>query len=257
MDRELVSLVGKKGWDELTVVQRGGLSDPAPASEAYKTSLARLYAFKQSMKPGQAHGDAPEPDDAALAEIGASEAFNHFVDAQLTWDRAMAEAIADAYRRDPEALVVGIVGRGHLEYGHGIPHQLADMGITDVAVALPVGAAEACAMEPDLATAVFVLGEPTEDAEASGKPRLGVFIEAAETGVQVMDVVAGSVAEKSGIRSGDVIVSAAGFTTTTPAELIEVVSRQAPGTWLPLLIQRDDKERDVVAKFPQRFDPAP
>lgn len=28
-------------------------------------------------------------------------------------------------------------GRGHLEYGHGTPYQLADLGIRDVAVLLP------------------------------------------------------------------------------------------------------------------------
>jgi hypothetical protein len=73
-----------------------------------------------------------------------SEAFSNFVDAQLTWDRAMAEALAAAYRRDPKATVVGIVGRGHLEYGYGIPHQLADMGIDDVDVLLPLDATATC-----------------------------------------------------------------------------------------------------------------
>ena len=57
----------------------------------------------------------------------------------------MAEALAAAHRRDPEALIVGIIGRGHLEYGHGIPHQLADLGIDDVGVLLPVDADDDCA----------------------------------------------------------------------------------------------------------------
>ena len=40
-------------------------------------------------------------------------------------------------RRTDDPLVVGIIGRGHLEYGHGTPFQLRDLGVEDVAVLLP------------------------------------------------------------------------------------------------------------------------
>ena len=33
--------------------------------------------------------------------------------------------------------MIGIIGRGHLEYRHGTPYQLADLGLGDVAVLLP------------------------------------------------------------------------------------------------------------------------
>jgi len=33
-------------------------------------------------------------------------------------------------------------------------------------------------------------------------------------------------------------------------DLMEVVARQAPGTWLPLSIRRDGQEIDIIAKFP-------
>ena len=33
-------------------------------------------------------------------------------------------------------------------------------------------------------------------------------------------------------------------------ELIEIVQRQAPGTWLPLVINRDGQALEVIAKFP-------
>ncbi len=57
--------------------------------------------------------------------------------AQQTWDRAFACGIADVLAADPDALVVGIIGRGHLEYGHGTPYQLTDLGISDWAILLP------------------------------------------------------------------------------------------------------------------------
>ena len=249
VDRELVSRVGDGGWDSVESDQREGLSDPAPASGAYRKSLAQLYAYKQTFG---ADGDG-DHGAADLEKIMDSEEFENFVDAQLTWDRAMAEALAAAHRRDPGALVVGIVGRGHLEYGYGIPHQLADMGIDGVEVLLPLDADASCDPLPmDLASAVFVVD--VEAPAAAPRPRLGVMIESGDDGVRVMQVVDDSVAEKSGIRDGDLILSAAGFDTRSATDLIEVIQRQAPGTWLPLRLRRGDETLDLIARFPQAFE---
>lgn len=250
VDRALVSLVGQQGWQALDEEQRLGLSDPAAASDDYRESLAQLYAYKQSL----AADDITEPTAAKIEAVKISDEFSNFVDAQLTWDRAMAEALAAAHRRDPAAIVVGIVGRGHLEYGYGIPHQLADMGIEGVDVLLPIGTDDNCDPLPlDLASAVFVVDAETEPAPPA-RPRLGIIIESGDKAVRVMQVVDDSVAAASGIREGDLIQSAAGFETSTNIELIEIIQRQAPGTWLPLRIIRDDKTIELTARFPQSFE---
>lgn len=258
VERELVSQVGSEGWQSVPLARREGVSNPAPASDAYREQLARLYAVKQAMKEGQAHAEVAEPDDEALAEIKSSNAFTYFVEAQLTWDRAMAEALAEGARRDPDAQIVGIVGRGHLEHGYGIPHQLADLGIEKVAVLLPMDAREACAgLAKDLASGVFLIGADDDATAARPRPRLGVVIEAGDDGVVVLQVIEDSVAAESGMLTGDVIQTAAGFDIHTPAELIAVVTRQAPGTWLPLRIRRDAETHDLIARFPQQFEPVP
>jgi len=251
IDRELVSQVGQQGWQALSEEQRMGFSEPAPASDNYRDSLAQLYAYKQTLTDVTASEAADDPD---LDEILRSDEFAHFVDAQLTWDRAMAEALAAAHRRDPEAIVVGIVGRGHLEYGYGIPHQLADMGIERVDVLLPLNSTDSCDPLPaELASAVFVVDVASEEPLAPG-PRLGVLIEDGETGVRVLQVFEGSVAEQSGIVEGDVIQVAAGFKTTTNLSLVEIIQRQAPGTWMPLQIRRGEEFLEMLAKFPQSFE---
>ncbi len=251
IDRELVSQVGRQGWQALSDEQRMGLAEPAPASDDYRDSLARLYAYKQTLIDAAEGEDVAEPD---IDEILRSDEFSNFVDAQLTWDRAMAEALAAAHRRDPKAIVVGIVGRGHLEYGYGIPHQLADMGIDDVDVLLPLDSTDSCDPLPaELASAVFVVDAASAE-PIPPRPRLGVFIEGGDAGVRIMEVFAGSVAAQSGIIEGDVILAAAGFKTTTNSSLVEIIQRQAPGTWLPLTVQRGNESLELLAKFPQSFE---
>jgi uncharacterized iron-regulated protein len=252
IDRQLVSKVGAEGWHSLQADERMGLSEPAPASADYRRRLGELYAYKQQIR-GHAAGDIAGDKAVDPQAIMQSEEFSNFVDAQLTWDRAMAEALAAAHRRDPEALIVGIIGRGHLEYGHGIPHQLADLGIDDVGVLLPVDADDAChALSAELADAVFVVEMQVDEDEP--RPRLGVMIDNGDNGVRVMEVVPGSVAESAGILAGDIIQEAAGFAIETTGQLIDVIQRQAAGTWLPLKIMREDENRELIARFPQSFD---
>ncbi|MCG6891544.1 MAG: ChaN family lipoprotein [Gammaproteobacteria bacterium] len=252
IDRKLVAKVGAEGWQALDSSERMGLSDPAPASADYRRRLGELYAYKLQLR-GHSEDIVAGTGDQDLQAIMQSEGFANFVDAQLTWDRAMAEALAAAHLRDPEALIVGIIGRGHLEYGNGIPHQLADLGIDDVEVLLPVDADDACAALADkVADAVFVV--ETEEYRDEPRPRLGIMIETAENGVRVMEVIADSVAERAGMLAGDIIQQAAGFAVGTTGELIEVVQRQAAGTWLPLKVLREDKNQELIARFPQSFE---
>lgn len=253
VDRGVVSQVGSEGWQSLSDEQRHGLSEPAPASEAYRDSLAELYVYKLGMSETEkggtsAHGEA-DPET-----IKDSAGFANFVAAQQTWDRAMAEAIAAAHRRDPDTLVVGLAGRGHIEHGYGIPSQLADLGIDGVEYLLPIDSSEDCDTLPtDLASAVFVV-DAADDAPPAPRARLGVLIEPGDGGVRVIEVIEDSVAEAAGIRAGDIILAAAGFETATTGKLIEIVQRQAPGTWLPLRLSRDGEVLTPTARFPQSFE---
>ena len=262
VDRELVARVGREGWAAIPEEERAGLSDPRPASPAYRESLAAVYARKQArgLKDGQ--GKAP-PDDGApaegedgpdLAAIMESAGFARFVEAQSTWDRAMAEALAGARRASPGSLVIGVIGRGHIEHSHGVPQQLVDLGIGEAAILLPVDRAAACEDLPsDLADAVFVVDTPDRIETAQPKPRLGIMIEESEEGVRITKVFESTVAEDTGLEAGDVVLLAAGFPVGRNSDLIEIVQRQAPGTWLPMTIKRQGAELEIVAKFPTSF----
>jgi uncharacterized iron-regulated protein len=120
-ERPLVTRVGKHGWDSVPEAERDGLTPARPATEAYRAYLANIGDRNR----GAAGGGPPAMD------------LDRFVRAQQTWDRAFACNIAGALAADDAPLVIGIIGRGHLEFGHGTPAQLADLGISDVAVLLP------------------------------------------------------------------------------------------------------------------------
>ena len=252
VDRELVRTVGEKGWDGLGRRQRGDIKKPAAPSLPYFHYLAAVYSKHRPEKEEKTASPA-----AHYQRYKDDTRFQHFVEAQTVWDRAMAQALDGAIGFDDRMLVVGIVGRGHLEYGFGIPHQLADLGITDVASLLPWKAGKHCQRflidnGRPVADAVFGLPE-RQVPEAAKKPRLGVRIqEEKDKGIRIDQVIAESIAEAAGLKKGDIITEAAGKPMRKNGDLIAVIGRQTPGTWLPLRVERSGKSIDIIAKFPPK-----
>ena len=249
VERALVRRVAEAGWDSVPEAEREGVARPSPAGEAYLRELAEAYRAHPGDETGDGETGDGEPGDAETAFDFEDPAFRVFVEAQLVWDGAMAQALAQARRRPGAPLVVGIIGQGHLQFGHGIPRQLAELGVAGTAVLLPYETGPDCEAVPrDIADAVF--GLAYEEPARPSPPRLGVRIEAAEGGLGVGEVVDDSVASRAGLRQGDVIARAAGLPVARPAELIEIIGRQAPGTWLPLSVRRDGETLEIVARFP-------
>jgi len=257
VERDLVARVGREGWEAVPRSEREGLSDPAPASPAYQRALARVYLMKKTM-PRKADErvsstwgpNIPEPEEAALVEAMKEPAFKRFVEAQLTWDRAMAEALASANREFSNATIVGVLGSGHVEHRYGVPHQLKDLGVTALTTLIPVSVDAACKhVGTSYADAVFTLPR-SEETPAPARPGLGVHLMQGDGAPRINRVVSGSVAEAAGLQAGDHVVRAAGLQMRNPDDLDEIVSRQAPGTWLPLGIRRDGQDIDLIAKFP-------
>jgi hypothetical protein len=240
VDQELIKAISAKGWEAVPEAQKEAVTRPAEPSQAYLDDLFEAYRLH------------PQVDDKEKNDRLGPD-FRHFVESQTTWDRAMAQALAEAVRSPGDAdkaLVIGIMGSGHIRYGRGVAHQLRDLGIDSIGMLMPVSASRDCAKLDGIADAVFAV--PKLPSSAPPPPRLGIRIEQAKDGVGIVDVVSGSLAQATGLRAGDRIVSIAGNAIAGTGEVIRAVRAQPPGTWMPMRIRRDGKEIDLVVKFPSK-----
>jgi uncharacterized iron-regulated protein len=241
IDTRLRRAVSAKGLIGIPESEREGVTAPAAPSTAYLDYLLPIYSEheRDGKKKGEAARDDPD--------------FRRFVESQQLWDRAMAQAIHMALdRRDRSGgkpLVVGIMGSGHIKYGYGVPHQLKDLKVTDVGTLLPWNSGSSCVA--GLADAVFGIASSAPVSYEPPRQRLGIRFEMAPDGsARVLQVEKGSIAEAAGIRDSDLIIEAAGVPIKRLDDIVNIVKRQAPGTWLPLKLKRGGDIMEVIAKFP-------
>jgi uncharacterized iron-regulated protein len=139
VERELVRRIGREGFEAVPEAMREGVGRPEPAGGDYLRELHAAYRQHGA-------GKSANLDDPA---------FMRFVAGQLTWDRAMAEAIRQGRDRFPGRQVVAVMGRGHTGPG-AVPHQLRALGIAHTTVLLPWDRTPGCsAPERGIAQAVF------------------------------------------------------------------------------------------------------
>ncbi len=120
--RDTVRAVSGRGLESALLEGREGLLKPAAPSTAYLDWLYDIYAGHR--RPG---------DILSRGDV----AFNRFAEVQVLWDGAMAQALAAAAAKDASALVVGIIGSGHLRGGWGVRHQLVALGQPSAVTLLP------------------------------------------------------------------------------------------------------------------------
>ncbi|MDH3325258.1 MAG: ChaN family lipoprotein [Gammaproteobacteria bacterium] len=139
IDKSLLKMAGKHGWNNIPKQHRNGIGDPAKPTEPYVRQLAISF---------QGHYEDPLK--------ASKQAFMRFVQQQQLWDRAMAEALASARQDNPGKQIVGIVGSWHIIDGHGVPYQLKSLGVTDTLSLVPWDKHLDCAsLNPQFADAIF------------------------------------------------------------------------------------------------------
>ncbi|MGA9443950.1 MAG: ChaN family lipoprotein [Methyloceanibacter sp.] len=242
VEQALVRKVGQSGWASVPVDEREDVSEPAAPSSAYVDYLWDVF-----QKHPAANRDENTPSKTLTRE---APAFQSFVRSQIFWDRAMAEAIANEVKNHPDRMVVAILGIGHLQEGWGVAHQLASLGIGEVASLLPWTAGDQCeALTPTVADAIFGL-KPEMSPDEGQRPRLGVLVSESDRGLVVQGIEANSIAAATGLQKQDLLLEAAGVKLARGVDLVAIIRRQPPGTWLPVRVERDGKKLQLIARFP-------
>ncbi len=191
--RALVSNVGRRGLDGIGAMERAQLPATIDTTSDEHRQLFVAYVGGSSAT----HGSGMPP-----------EVLQRMVEAQSTWDAAMAMHAAQllAEAKDPKAVVVVLVGSGHVAYGLGIARQARAYTEARVASVMPVAAAPGSPEPIRASLADVVWGVPTET--YARYPTLGVsFRSGGDQPNTVLMVAAGSSAEALGIKAGDVLVS--------------------------------------------------
>jgi len=240
VDMGLIGAISQNGWDGVSEDQKEGVLPPRSAHPDYISELKKVFAQHPHVA-----------DDEKKDDQKSDARFQRFVEAQITWDGAMAQELARVQKMGGNPLVIGVMGSGHLADRYGVPYQLQGLGLGST-VLLPWTLGWNCNdLSPSYADAIFGL-EAMEEKPTSQRPILGIRIEKAETqtGVIVEQVVEESIAEDAGLEKDDIILRAAGQWVEDTGQLIKIIQRQAPGTWLPLEIERGGQPIDIIAKFP-------
>lgn len=120
VSHELLLGIKQVGWSNVPVNHREGVGDPSTPGKNYVMKLAKSFSKHQ-------------PKDKPLDK----QAFQHFYEQQLIWDRSMAERLSEAVSKSSIKLVVGMMGSWHMIDKEGVPYQLEKLGHPIVTTLVP------------------------------------------------------------------------------------------------------------------------
>jgi uncharacterized iron-regulated protein len=224
--RDVITAVRKKGFKNLTSEEAAHIP-----TEIDLESADHLAFFKASLT----EGDTPHPgmNEAALRGMLA---------AQATWDATMGWNAAKVLDRaeDPAAIMVVLVGSGHVAYGLGIERQAARWvePITTL-VPVPVEDDGQPVTHARASYANFVYGVAGE--RHGAYPSLGVSSVPAEGGRRVIDVQKKSPAAAAGLQVGDLLVSIDGQPITSRELFNRVMAGKLWGDVVRLGLRRGNE----------------
>ena len=235
--REVVQAVRKKGIANLTP------EEAKYVPPTIKTDDPEHFAFfKASMEGGEmTHG-------------GGDDMLKAFAAAQATWDATMGYNAVKALQatNDPQAIMVVLVGSGHVAYGVGIERQALEWFKGDIVSLIPVPliTEDGRAVPKVRASyADYVWGLPGETEALF--PRLGISTRTGQGDAQreIIMVERDSVAAKAGFQVKDVLVSMDGRPIVDREVFNRLMSQKQWGDGATFVVKRGDQDVTLKAVF--------
>jgi aminopeptidase N len=218
--REIVAQVASGGLQSLSEKDREDIPPQLDFSDQeYRARLKKVFA---------AHRGSQEKN------------FDYFYQAQLVWDETMAESIDRFLKKNPESRMLVLTGNGHLEYGAGIPKRSFRRNGYDYAIVLNDGE-----VKKDIADFIAF----PEAMEGPSTPRLMVLLDDRNQSVRVAEFAKNSVAEKAGMKVGDVILALDGHPVTGVDDIRIALFYKRPGENIEVKAKRGDIELEFNVKL--------
>jgi uncharacterized iron-regulated protein len=237
--REVVSAVRKKGLANLTPEEAAHIPKEIDVDNADHMTFFRTTFEGQQ---GPVHG-------TGMGE----EMWKNMLSAQATWDATMGYNAVQALKAvgDPKAIMVVLVGSGHVAYGLGIERQARKWFDGAIASIIPIAATDSGSPVKSVRAsyANFVWGVP-EEAD-SLYPTLGIStaVGQGETARRVLIVQPGSAGERAGFKAGDVMVSLDGTTLTDKELYSRLMAGKHWGDSATFVVKRGTEDVTLTAVF--------
>ncbi len=236
--REVIAAVRKKGFDELTEKEKKHIPqeidiDSKEHMQLFKAFFADADEFHSSMTDEQWQG---------------------MFAAQCTWDATFAHKAIRALEDfgDPKAILVVLVGSGHVVYDQGIQRQAAKWSDVPMASVIPIPVRTAD--DEDIETvrasyADFVWGIPPDTDPLF--PTLGISTRKAPDSDRrtVIYVAEDSVGERAGLAVGDVLLEMDGEDISNKESLSERVAQKRWGDTATVKVERGGETLELAVAF--------
>ena len=234
--RDVVSAVRKKGFQNLTPEEAAHIPADMDVENA-----DHMTFFKASFA-----------DDDSLHGGMSEDMWKAMHSAQVTWDATMGFNAVQALKQaaDPGAIMVVLVGSGHVAYGLGIERQARKWLDGQITTLVPVpvhGSTDGPGPTVQASYANFVWGIPAESDTLY--PTLGLSTTPAEGGRRVIQVEKDSVASRTGFQVNDVIVSMDGQRLDGREILNVLMARKQWADRAQFVVVRDGQELNLTAVF--------
>jgi uncharacterized iron-regulated protein len=245
--RELVSDVRKKGFDGLTAEQKTLIPPKIDVENADHRRLFKAFF---------------EDSDSMHAASMSEAMWDGMFRAQCTWDAAMAWNAVAALRKanDPNAVMVVLIGAGHVAYGLGAQRQAALWfdGASASVIPIPVLDEKDRVVKVRASYADFVWGVPKETDPPY--PVLGLSTRDPKDGSEgwpVINVAKDSVAQAAGFEVGDLLLSMDGTSLKVKGTFNRLMAEKRWSDTAAFEVKRGEEQVTLHAKFARTLPEAP
>ncbi len=245
--RELVSDVRKKGFDGLTAEQKALLPPKIDSENADHRRLFKAFF---------------EEEDSMHSASMPEAMWDGMFRAQCTWDAAMAWNAVAALKKvnDPNAVMVVLIGSGHVAYGLGSQRQAALWyeGAAASVIPIPVLDDEDRPANVRASYADFVWGVAKEADPAY--PVLGLSTRDPKDGSggwTVINVEKDSVAEIAGFKLGDVLISMDGTSLKEKGTFNRLMAEKRWSDTASFEVKRGEETVTLVGRLARRLPEPP